>query len=216
MLNTNKKGEIFDSFLESNTGEVDSTSEQFEEPITSLNTNRRLNVTTRDQRNPSDDQRNSSDDQRNSSDDQILTSVSDEVSGEDLTNRLSEGMNAENINVERGTNKSFDLNDLFKTKTEMMIPSKDQINSPEGTRNSPDNSVRVSVRVDVSDGQLTKRLNVIEELITQNTNVGRDANKIVNDRLGRLEIEVGIIACIFLLILIILLVFIVGVLTIVL
>ena len=125
MFITNKKGEIFDSFLESNTGEVDSTSEQFEEPITSQNTNRRPNVTTRDQRNPSDDQRNSSDDQRNSSDDQILTSVSDEVSGEDLTNRLSvvEGLITDNINVERNTKKSVDVlhDHIESVKTEMRI-----------------------------------------------------------------------------------------------
>ena len=226
MLNTNKKAEIFDSCLESNTDEVklplvNSASKQLKEPKTETITthNSRLIVTTPDQRNFPDGLRNPSDEQRNPSENAVTTSVSDEVSGEDLTNRLSvvEGMNADNINVERGTKKSFDLNDLFKTKTEMINSSDDQRNSSKGSENSSDGPrnlecpVRISVSVDVSDGQLTKRLNVIEELITE-----KRTNKRVNDRLGSLEIEVGIIACMLLLILIILLVFIVGVLIIVL
>ena len=224
MFNANKKVKIFDSCLESNTDEVklplvNSASKQLKEPKTETITthNSRLIVTTPDQRNFPDGPRNPSDEQRNPSENAVTTSVSDEVSGEDLTNRLSvvEGMNADNINVERGTKKSFDLNDLFKTKTEMINSSNDQKNSSKGSENSSDGPrnlecpVRISVSVDVSDGQLTKRLNVIEELITE-----KRTNKRVNDRLGRLEIEVGIIACILLLILIILLVFIVGVLTI--
>ena len=224
MFNTNKKVKIFDSCLESNTDEVklplvNSASKQLKEPKTETITthNSRLIVTTPDQRNFPDGPRNPSDEQRNPSENAVTTSVSDEVSGEDLTNRLSvvEGMNADNINVERGTKKSFDLNDLFKTKTEMINSSNDQRNSSKGSENSSDGPrnlecpVRISVSVDVSDGQLTKRLNVIEELITE-----KRTNKSVNDRLGSLEIEVGIIACMLLLILIILLVFIVGVLTI--
>ena len=226
MFNTNKKVKIFDSCLESNTDEVklplvNSASKQLKEPKTETITthNSRLIVTTPDQRNFPDGPRNPSDEQRNPSENAVTTSVSDEVSGEDLTNRLSvvEGMNADNINVERGTKKSFDLNDLFKTKTEMINSSNDQRNSSKGSENSSDGPrnlecpVRISVSVDVSDGQLTKRLNVIEELITE-----KRTNKSVNDRLGSLEIELGIIACMLLLILIILLVFIVGVLTIVL
>ena len=226
MLNTNKKVKIFDSCLESNADEVklplvNSANKQLKEPKTETITthNSRLIVTTPDQRNFPDGPRNPSDEQRNPSENAVTTSVSDEVSGEDLTNRLSvvEGMNADNINVERGTKKSFDLNDLFKTKTEMINSSNDQRNSSKGSENSSDGPrnlecpVRISVSVDVSDGQLTKRLNVIEELITE-----KRTNKSVNDRLGSLEIEVGIIACMLLLILIILLVFIVGVLTIVL
>ena len=226
MFNTNKKAEIFDSCLESNTDEVklplvNSASKQLKEPKTETITthNSRLIVTTPDQRNFPDGPRNPSDEQRNPSENAVTTSVSDEVSGEDLTNRLSvvEGMNADNINVESGTKKSFDLNDLFKTKTEMINSSNDQRNSSKGSENSSDGPrnlecpVRISVSVDVSDGQLTKRLNVIEELITE-----KRTNKSVNDRLGSLEIEVGIIACMLLLILIIFLVFIVGVLTIVL
>ena len=224
MFNTNKKVKIFDSCLESNTDEVklplvNSASKQLKEPKTETITthNSRLIVTTPDQRNFPDGPRNPSDEQRNPSENAVTTSVSDEVSGEDLTNRLSvvEGMNADNINVESGTKKSFDLNDLFKTKTEMINSSNDQRNSSKGSENSSDGPrnlecpVRISVSVDVSDGQLTKRLNVIEELITE-----KRTNKSVNDRLGSLEIEVGIIACMLLLILIILLVFIVGVLTI--
>ena len=226
MFNTNKKVKIFDSCLESNTDEVklplvNSASKQLKEPKTETITthNSRLIVTTPDQRNFPDGPRNPSDEQRNPSENAVTTSVSDEVSGEDLTNRLSvvEGMNADNINVESGTKKSFDLNDLFKTKTEMINSSNDQRNSSKGSENSSDGPrnlecpVRISVSVDVSDGQLTKRLNVIEELITE-----KRTNKSVNDRLGSLEIEVGIIACMLLLILIIFLVFIVGVLTIVL
>ena len=226
MLNTNKKAEIFDSCLESNTDEVklplvNSASKQLKEPKTETITthNSRLIVTTPDQRNFPDGPRNPSDEQRNPSENAVTTSVSDEVSGEDLTNRLSvvEGMNADNINVERGTKKSFDLNDLFKTKTEMINSSNDQRNSSKGSENSSDGPrnlecpVRISVSVDVSDGQLTKRLNVIEELITE-----KRTNKSVNDRLGSLEIELGIIACMLLLILIIFLVFIFGVLKIVL
>ena len=224
MFNTNKKVKIFDSCLESNTDEVklplvNSANKQLKEPKTETITthNSRLIVTTPDQRNFPDGPRNPSDEQRNPSENAVTTSVSDEVSGEDLTNRLSvvEGMNADNINVERGTKKSFDLNDLFKTKTEMINSSNDQRNSSKGSENSSDGPrnlecpVRISVSVDVSDGQLTKRLNVIEELITE-----KRTNKSVNDRLGSLEIEVGIIACMLMLILIILLVFIVGVLTI--
>ena len=226
MFNKNKKVKIFDSCLESNTDEVklplvNSASKQLKEPKTETITthNSRLIVTTPDQRNFPDGPRNPSDEQRNPSENAVTTSVSDEVSGEDLTNRLSvvEGMNADNINVERGTKKSFDLNDLFKTKTEMINSSNDQRNSSKGSENSSDGPrnlecpVRISVSVDVSDGQLTKRLNVIEELITE-----KRTNKSVNDRLGSLEIEVGIIACILLLVLIILLVFVVGVLKIVL
>ena len=226
MLNTNKKAEIFDSCLESNTDEVklplvNSASKQLKEPKTETITthNSRLIVTTPDQRNFPDGPRNPSDEQRNPSENAVTTSVSDEVSSEDLTNRLSvvEGMNADNINVERGTKKSFDLNDLFKTKTEMINSSNDQRNSSKGSENSSDGPrnlecpVRISVSVDVSDGQLTKRLNVIEELITE-----KRTNKSVNDRLGSLEIELGIIACMLLLILIIFLVFIFGVLKIVL
>ena len=224
MINTNKKAEIFDSCLESNTDEVklplvNSASKQLKEPKTETITthNSRLIVTTPDQRNFPDGPRNPSDEQRNPSENAVTTSVSDEVSGEDLTNRLSvvEGMNADNINVERGTKKSFDLNDLFKTKTEMINSSNDQRNSSKGSENSCDGlrnlecPVLISVSVDVADGQLTERLNVIEELITE-----KRTNKSVNDRLGSLGIEGGIIACISLLILIILLVFIVGVLTI--
>ena len=224
MFNTNKKVKIFDSCLESNTDEVklplvNSASKQLKEPKTETITthNSRLIVTTPDQRNFPDGPRNPSDEQRNPSENAVTTSVSDEVSGEDLTNRLSvvEGMNADNINVERGTKKSFDLNDLFKTKTEMINSSNDQRNFSKGSENSSDGPrnlecpVRISVSVDVSDGQLTKRLNVIEELITE-----KRTNKSVNDRLGSLEIEVGIIACMLLLILIILLILIVGVLTI--
>ena len=206
MLNKNKKTEIFDSCLESKTDEVDSTSEQFEEPITSQNTNRRLNDTT-------PDQNNSSGCPRNSSDSSVLTPVSylfsnksDDVSVDQLTKRLSvlEGLINNNLNVGRETKKSVDVlyNHLRGVKTKIKKSSEDP-------GNSPDKPVRISVSVDVSDDRLTKRLNVIEELITQHINVGRDANKSVNDRLGRLEIEVGIIACMLLLVL---LVFIVGVL----
>ena len=236
MLNTNKKAEIFDSCLESNTDEVESTSEQFEEPITSQNTNRRPNVSNvsdgqinspNDQTNPSDGQINSSKIPRssfegtvNSSEGPVLTSVSDEVSGDQSTKRLKVigELNTDDVDVEKDTKKSFvNLNDLFKGgKTQMINSSSDQRNfsdgpgnPSDGQRNSPNSPVLLSVSVDVSDGQVTKRLNAIEELITKN-------DKSVNDHLGRLEIEVGIIACMLLLIFIILLVFIVGVLTIVL
>ena len=234
MLNKNKKAEIFDSCLESKTDEVESTSEQLEKSITFQNISRRPNVSNvsdgqinspNDQRNPSDGQINSSKIPRssfegtvNSSEGPVLTSVSDEVSGDQPTKRLKVigELNTDDVDIEKDTKKSFvNQNDLFKGgKTQMINSSNDQRNSSDGPgnpsdgqRNSPNSPVLLSVSVDVSDGQVTKRLNAIEELITKN-------DKSVNDRLGRLEIEVGIIACMLLLILIILLVFIVGVLTI--
>ena len=234
MLNKNKKAEIFDSCLESKTDEVESTSEQLEKSITFQNISRRPNVSNvsdgqinspNDQRNPSDGQINSSKIPRssfegtvNSSEGPVPTSVSDDVSGDQSTKRLKVigELNTDDVDIEKDTKKSFvNQNDLFKGgKTQMINSSNDQRNSSDGPgnpsdgqRNSPNSPVLLSVSVDVSDGQVTKRLNAIEELITKN-------DKSVNDRLGRLEIEVGIIACILLLILIILLVFIVGVLTI--
>ena len=233
MLNKNKKAEIFDSCLESKTDEVESTSEQLEKSITFQNISRRPNVSNvsdgqinspNDQRNPSDGQINSSKIPRssfegtvNSSEGPVPTSVSDDVSGDQSTKRLKVigELNTDDVDIEKDTKKSFvNQNDLFKGgKTQMINSSSDQRNPSKGPENSSDRPrnlecpVRISVSVDVSDGQVTKRLNAIEELITKN-------DKSVNDRLGRLEIEVGIIACILLLILIILLVFIVGVLTI--
>ena len=236
MLNKNKKAEIFDSCLESKTDEVESTSEQLEKSITFQNISRRPNVSNvsdgqinspNDQRNPSDGQINSSKIPRssfegtvNSSEGPVLTSVSDDVSGDQSTKRLKVigELNTDDVDIEKNTKKCFvNHNDLFKDGKTQMInsssdqrnPSNGQRNSSDGPGNSPNNPVQLSVSVNVSDDRLTERLNVIEELITQNINVGRDANKSVNDRLGRLEIEVGIIACMLLLVL---LVFIVGVL----
>ena len=234
MLNKNKKAEIFDSCLESKTDVVESTSEQLEKSITFQNISRRPNVSnvsdgqinsSNDQRKPSDGQINSSKIPRssfegtvNSSEGPVPTSVSDDVSGDQSTKRLKVigELNTDDVDIEKNTKKCFvNHNDLFKDgKTQMINSSNDQRNSSDGPgnpsdgqRNSPNSPVLLSVSVDVSDGQVTKRLNAIEELITKN-------DKSVNDRLGRLEIEVGIIACMLLLILIILLVFIVGVLTI--
>ena len=66
------------------------------------------------------------------------------------------------------------------------------------------------VNSNVSGDQITKRLNVIKELNTDNVNVGRDIKKSVDvlyDRIGSIKTEMRIVTCMLLLVLIILIFF---------
>ena len=128
-------------------------------------------------------------------------SASYDVLIDQLTKRIKviQGLLTDNINVGRDNKKSVDaLNDrLREVETKL-----------SGLGNSFEGPVPTSVSDEFSDDQLTKRLSVVEGLINDHVNVGRDTKKSVEvlyDHIGSVKTEMRIITCMLVLVLIILL-----------